>query len=356
MELRLVLEKVENNGLRKLAQPWSPSPSTPRAELLALLADELPLCPVEGADEPLGLDGAFLVVVDYLSDIRVLDLLLETSWLQHEAGRGTVTYRVTQKVMELPLRDARLLLGILLMATAEDLQRPMQAELEAAAFQGIVEIERASTPKGSVPAQARSGQSEPPRSSRASIPPGFSTTLESIRSLCQVEASSEAKGSFEAFLGASRPGSLTTAALQLDARNRDTHAVCLGKTACGVIDRSTVSVAKQLFLDYSAPLTNATSETERAKLKKTLSQALTLHGVPVKDADSVADVALELQEAPQFWSSEHPPPLPIVARELGSLLPDQLPTVLDLLYDVFYRDSFGSCRELHRALRRSSKP
>jgi hypothetical protein len=84
--------------------------------------------------------------------------------------------------------------------------------------------------------------------------------------------------------------------------------------------------------------------------RKRLTSSLTFFGIPAPDASALVAIALENGTFPDFYSDEAPPPFDPLRQELA-VAPDELAqSILQLMYDCFYRDQLDSVHVLADAV------
>lgn len=178
MNLAELLRRVEPSRLRQLGNLFQLEEDLPLLQLVDLAAQELPFCQTEEGGECIGIDGAYFVVADLINDMKTLDLLLETKWERREPNGAETSYFVDPGVQELSLSDARLLLALLSIATAEEDELGVPPELGNQKFAALVRSSLTQPAGSDVAPRPSQRPSQFPRSQRPSIPPGFSPTLE----------------------------------------------------------------------------------------------------------------------------------------------------------------------------------
>lgn len=361
MNLVELLRRVEPSRLRQLGKLFQLEDDLPLVELVDLAAQELPYCQTEEGGDCVGIDGAYFVVADLISDMKCLDLLLETKWERREPNGAITSYVVDPSVQETPLSDVRLLLALLSIATAEEDDLGMPAELSDSKFAALVRS-ALTQPAGSDMAPRPSQRpSQFPRSQRPSIPPGFSPTLESVR---PKRASTRPKAKpasndqhkittnrelVELVLTLPR-NSMIAAAFALGERGSDSHAVSVSNHGRVVLRRDQLGVVEQLFDDVSNSIPQLGNATERAEFEKRLAKNITFYGIRAADASAVVASAAELGRFPEFYSDERPPPLEQLRSEFSLVAKKAQAPALQLLFEVFYKNMCASVQSLQHSL------
>ncbi len=361
MNLAELLERVEPSRLRHLGKLFEFEDDAPLLALRDRVAQELPYCQTEQDGQCVGIDGAYFVVADLISDMTALDLLLETEWTRRDQSGTLIKYQVDRSVQDMSLADARLLLALLSIATCGEEELGIPAELSDERFAAVLRIDQSSN-AGSDPAPRPSQRpSQVPGSRRPSIPPGFSPTLESVR---PSRASSPPKAPRETpaqkKITANRElvelvltlprNSMIAAAFALSERGSDSHAVSVGSRGRVVLRRDQLGVVEQLFQDVSESIPTLVTPAERAEFEKQLAKNITFYGVRSSDAVAVVLTASEIGRFPEFYSDERPPPLEQVKSEFSLVSKRAQGSALQLLYDVFYKHCCATVQSLRHSL------
>lgn len=350
MELQTLLERVEPSRLKQLGTLFALGDDLTKNELVDWVSQELPFCQVEEDGACVGIDGAFYIAVDWVNDMMTLELLRETSWIRHETDGRVCRFFVTEDASNLSLKDARLLLGLLSVATYNDGELPLPYDLSSTRFAGVLRLERYSDPSVTKPrpSQCPSADAEV---TRPSIPPGMSETFDSMRPKRQSvrpEESSHARvdedqsdviaiepALIEYILTLPRH-SFISAAFALAERGARTHAVCVGPSGRAVLKRDTVEAAQRLYEDHRDSMPPPANQSATVSYRKRLTSNLTYFGIPAPDASALVAIALEAGEFPEFFSEEIPPPVRLFHRELMEAPEELAQPILQLMYDCFY--------------------
>ncbi len=359
MNLAELLRRVEPSRLRQLGKLFQLEEDLPVLELVDLAAQELPYCQTEEGGDCIGIDGAYFVVADLVSDMKSLDLLLETKWERREPNGAVTSYFVDPAIQEHSLFDVRMLLALLSIATAEEDELGVPPELNEAKFAAVVRS-ALTQPAGSDLAPRPSQRpSQFPRSHRPSIPPGFSPTLESVRPK-RASARPKEKAAAKQKLTANRElvelvltlprNSLIAAAFALSERGSDSHAVSVSSQGRVVLRRDQLGVVEQLFDDVSESIPQLGSSAERAEFEKQLAKNITFYGVRNADAIAVVASSTELGRFPEFYSDERPPPLEQVRGEFSLVAKKIHGPAVQLLFEVFYRNMCATVQSLQHSL------
>ena len=362
MHLSELLRHVESSRLRRLGELFQVEGELTNSELIELLADELPYCQTEHDGDCIGIDGAYFVVADLVTDIRALELLVDTKWQRIQPNGSMISYTVNQGAQELSLSDVRLLLALLALATSGELELSALPELNDARFAQVLSVTTTKAPAGSTPPRPSQRPSRLPGARRASIPPGFSPTLDGVRptrnSVPPVVGAASAAGGqpfannrdfVELILMLPR-NSVIAAAFALSERGAESHAVSIGSRGRILLRRDQLGVVEQLIDDVSETISRAASSDERNDVQKQLTKSLTFYGVKSADASAVVSSAIELGRFPEFYSDERPPPLEQVRCEFSLLGEGSQGFAVELLYDVFYRHCCATVESLRHSL------
>ena len=361
MNLVELLRSVEPSRLRQLGKLFQLEEDLALQPLVTLAAQELPFCQTEEDGDCVGIDGAYFIVADLISDMKALGLLLETKWERREPNGSVTAYVVAPAVQDLSLSDVRMLLAVLSIATSEEDELGVPAELSAPKFAALV-TSALTQPAGSDMAPRPSQRpSQFPRSQRPSIPPGFSPTLESVR---PKRASARSK---EKPASSSRPkittnrelvqlvltlprNSMIAAAFALSERGSDSHAVSVSNHGRVVLRRDQLGVVEQLFDDVSASIPQPSNTSERLEFEKQLAKNITFYGVRNSDAVAVVASASELGRFPEFYSEERPPPLEQLRSEFSLVSKKAQVPAMQLLFEVFYKNMCATVQSLQHSL------
>lgn len=359
MKLAELLKRVEPSQLRQLGKLFQLEDDLPLVALVNRVVQELPFCQTESDGDCVGIDGAYFIVADLVSDMTTLELLLETNWTRQEPGGAAYTFHVDRNVQELSLADARLLLALLSLATCGEDELGIPEELSDARFASVLRIEQTTKNGSEAPQRPSQRPSQLPGSRRPSIPPGFSPTLESVRPkrpsvppkapLAPRKKTTTNRELVELVLTLPR-NSMIAAAFALSERGSESHAVSVGTRGRVVLRRDQLGVIEQLFLDVSESIPQLATAAERAEFEKQLAKNITFYGVRSTDAAAVVSSATELGKFPEFYSDERPPPLEQVRSEFSLVTERAQAPALQLLYDVFYRHCCATVQSLSHSL------
>jgi hypothetical protein len=361
MELQTLLERVEPSRLKQLGTLLSLGEGLSKHELVDWVSQELPFCQVEEDGACVGIDGAFYIAVDWVNDMTTLELLRETDWSRREPSGRTVKFVVTEEAIDLSLKDARMLLALLSVATYGDAELPIPGELSGSHFSRVLhaeEIKSKAFRPSSRPSQIPPASSE---SRRPSIPPGFSQTFDSMRPVRQSVRPSSSIGAMpsddedgiitvepeliEYVLTLPRH-SLLAAAFALAERGARSHSVCLGRSGRAVISRDTLEAAQRLFEDHRDSAPPPANQDALLAYRKRLTTSFTYFGIPKPDASALVDITLEESKFPMFYSDQSPPEPGIVKRELAGAPEDLATPILQLMFDCFYCKQLADANEL----------
>lgn len=361
MHLSELLSRVEPSRLRNLTQLFEVSDDLSSGDIIEFISDELPYCQTEPEGDCIGLDGAHFIVADLISDMTALELLVERSWVRTEPDGRVITYHVDQSASELPLADVRLLLALLSIATSGDVEMEAPSELEDSRFASVLKVQMAKAPSVPPPMRPSQRPSRFPRERRPSIPPGFSPTLDSVRpgrnsvppgansSNSPRQTFSNDKELVESILMLPR-NSVIAAALALNERGHETHAVAVGARGRAILRKDQLKAAEQLFDDVADTLVRVRSPEERSEVEKQLTRSLTFYGVKSADAAAVVACGAEQGRFPEFYSDERPPPLEQVRGEFSMLTGRAHDSAMKLLYEVFYKHCAATADSLRSSL------
>ncbi|HMA97359.1 MAG TPA: hypothetical protein VKP30_31955 [Polyangiaceae bacterium] len=351
MELQTLLERVEPSRLKQLGTLFALGDDLTKNELVDWVSQELPFCQVEEDGACVGIDGAFYIAVDWVNDMMTLELLRETSWVRHEADGHVCRFVVTEEASNLSLKDARLLLGLLSVATYNNGELPLPLDLSSSRFAGVLRMDRHSDPAVTKPrpSQYPSADAEV---KRPSIPPGLSETFDSMRPSRQsvrpeasdrVQAAEEERSDVVAiepalieYILTLPRNSFISAAFALAERGARTHAVCVGPSGRAVLKRDTVEAAQRLYEDHRDSMPPPANQSATTSYRKRLTTSITFFGIPAPDASALVAIALEAGEFPEFFSDELPPPVRLFHRELVEAPEELARPILQLMYDCFY--------------------
>lgn len=350
MELQTLLERVEPSRLKQLGNLFALGDDLTKNELVDWVCQELPFCQVEEDGACVGIDGAFYIAVDWVNDIMTLELLRETAWVRRETDGRARRFVVTEQAADLSLKDARLLLALLSVATYNDGELPVPPDLSSPRFAKALRSESFSelpTARQMRPSQFPSMASD---AKRPSIPPGLSTTFDSMRPKRQSvrpgpsdsPADEDQSGVIavepaliEYILTLPRQ-SITSAAFALAERGAKHHAICVGPSGRAVLKRDTVEAARRLYEDHRDSVPPPANSGATTSYRKRLTSSLTFFGIPPADASALVSIALETGEFPEFYSDELPPPVRLFHRELLEAPEELVRPILRLMYDCFY--------------------
>jgi len=359
MNLADLLRRVEPSQLRQLGKLFQLEDGLPLPQLVELAVQELPFCQVDEGGECLGIDGAYLVIADLVSDVKTLDVLLETKWERREPNGAVITYVVDPAVQEMALADVRLLLAFLSIATSEEDELGVPSELGEPRFTAVVRSQLTQPAGSDLAPRPSQRPSQIPRTQRPSIPPGFSPSLESVRPKRSSGRPKE-KPASKSKITANRElvelvltlprNSMIAAAFALSERGCESHAVSVGNQGRVVLRRDQLGVVEQLFDDVSESIPQLETDTERAEFEKQLAKNITFYGVRGPDALAVVSSATELGRFPEFYSDERPPPLEQVRSEFSLVTKKAQGPALQLLYEAFYKNMCATVQSLQHSL------
>jgi hypothetical protein len=350
MDLQTLLERVEPSRLKQLGSLLALGESLTKTELVDWVSQELPFCQVEEDGACVGIDGAFYIAVDWVSDISTLELLRDCEWTRHQPDGKLITFRVTDEITDISVGDGRLLLALLAVATYNDGEMPIPRALLSARYQRFITVEETTA----VHAGGRPSQipGEAPPSQRPSIPPGMSPTFDSMRPQRQsvipsagasVEPSTQLDPALIEWLLTLPRHSVISAAFALAERGADSHVIAVGPTGGrAVISADAVEAAERLFEDHRDSMPPPSQADAMVSYRKRLITALSFFGIGASDASSLVALTTDLQTFPDFWSSANPPPKALARRELTDCPEELVPAAARLLYDVFYSEQFDS--------------
>ena len=365
MELQTLLERVEPSRLKQLGSLFCLGDELSKAELVDWVSQELPFCQVEEDGACVGIDGAFYIAVDWVNDMMTLELLRESTWLREESSGRVRRFVIADEASELSLTDARMLLGLLAVATYNQGELPIPAELNAARYAKAVRIEEVKRTAGSPstrPSQRAAAEADDALDTqRPSIPPGFSETFDSMRPTRQsVRPASAAVGgedNDESGVIAVEPAgieyvltlprhSLISCVFALAERGAQNHAVCFDKSSRAILTRDAVEAAKRLYDDHRDSMPPPANHEALVSYRKRLTSSLTFFGIPKPDASALVSIAMELGQFPEFYSDECPPPVKLVRAELKEAPEELSEAILQLMYDCLYREQLSSAAAL----------
>jgi hypothetical protein len=351
MELQTLLERVEPSRLKQLGNLLALGDDLTKNELVDWVCQELPFCQVEEDGACVGIDGAFYIAVDWVNDIMTLELLRETAWVRREADGRVRRFVVTEQAADLSLKDARLLLALLSVATYNEGELAVPADLSSTRFAKALRSETFSelpTARQMRPSQFPNVASA---AKRPSIPPGMSATFDSMRP----KRHSVRPSSSESPAGQEEPPlainvepalieyiltlprqSIVAAAFALAERGARSHAICVGPSGRAVLKRDTVEAARRLYEDHRDSVPPPANSGATTSYRKRLTSSLTFFGIPAADASALVAIALETGEFPEFYSDELPPPVRLFHRELLEAPEELVRPILRLMFDCFY--------------------
>lgn len=367
MELQTLLERVEPSRLKQLGTLFCLGDGLSKAELVDWVSQELPFCQVEEDGACVGIDGAFYIAVDWVSDMMTLELLRETPWVREEPHGRRRRFVITEDASDLSLTDARMLLGLLAVATYNQGELPIPAELSAARYSKALRIVEDSKSRGGSPS-TRPSQRPAANSdtNRPSIPPGFSETFDSMRPKRQsvrpesnpaVTDDDEQSGVIavepaliEYVLTLPRH-SFISSVFALAERGARTHALCCGKSGRAILKRDAVEAAERLYQDHRDSMPPPANQEALTSYRKRLTSSLTFFGIPTPDASALVAIALELGRFPEFYSDEAPAPVQLLRAELAQAPEELTEPILQLMYDSLYWDQLSSVSALANEIR-----
>ncbi len=363
MELQTLLEKVEPSRLKQLGTLFCLGDGLTKAELVDWVCQELPFCQVEEDGACVGIDGAFYIAVDWVNDMTTLELLRETLWVREAPYGSTRRFVITEEASDLSLTDARMLLGLLAVATYNQGELPIPADLSSSRYGKALRIEEVTAPNttpSTRPSQRPEATSD---NHRPSIPPGFSETFDSMRpkrhSVRPASNASVLDDEEQSGIIAIEPAlieyaltlprhSLVSAAFALAERGARTHSVCFGKSGRAVLKRDAVEAAQHLYEDHRDSVPPPANQDAMNAYRKRLTTSLTFFGIPIPDASALVAIALELGTFPEFYSELSPPPMLLLRDELAQAPDELIEAILQLMYDSLYWDQLDSAAALTR--------
>lgn len=350
MELQTLLERVEPSRLKQLGNLFALGDDLTKNELVDWVCQELPFCQVEEDGACVGIDGAFYIAVDWVNDIMTLELLRETPWVRQEAGNHVKRFVVTEAAADLSLKDARLLLALLSVATYNEGELPIPLDLSSARFANALRQETLSelpTARQMRPSQFPNAASD---ATRPSIPPGLSETFDSMRpkrhsvhpgsSDCPQEDDKSGVIAVEPalieYLLTLPRNSLIAGAFALAERGARSHSICVGPSGRAILKRDTVDAARRLYEDHRDSVPPPNNNGANNSYRKRLTTSLTFFGIPAADASALVTIALEGSAFPEFYSDELPPPVRAFHKELLEAPEELVRPILRLMFDCFY--------------------
>jgi hypothetical protein len=357
MDLQTLLERVEPSRLKQLGSLLALGESLTKTELVDWVSQELPFCQVEEDGACVGIDGAFYIAVDWVSDIMTLELLRDCEWIRHQPDGKLIHFHVTDEINDISVGDARLLLALLSVATYNDGELPIPKVLLSGRYERFLKVEETTA----VHAGGRPSQlpGEAPPSQRPSIPPGMSATFDSMRPqrhsvLPSADASSNPAERMDPalieWLLTLPRHSVISAAFALAERGADCYVIAVGPTGGrAVISSDAIEAAERLFEDHRDSMPPPSHNDAMVAYRKRLVSALSFFGIDSSDASSLVALTTDLQAFPDFWSRANPPPKALARRELQDCPEELAPAAARLLYDVFYADQFDSVDALMSA-------
>lgn len=361
MELQTLLERVEPSRLKQLGSLFSLGDGLSKTELVDWVSQELPFCQVEEDGACVGIDGAFYIAVDWVNDMMTLELLRETPWVRDEANGRTRRFIITEDASDLSLKDARMLLGLLSVATYNGGELPIPADLSDERFSRALLVEEVSAAKASPSTRPSQRPPGAPELRRPSIPPGFSETFDSMRpkrqsvtpdpnetGIDEVDQSgiiSVEPALIEYVLTLSRH-SIISAAFALAERGARSHSVCVGPSGRAVLNRDTVEPARRLYEDHRESVPPPTNQDAVTSYRKRLTSSLTFFGIAASDASALVTIALEQGAFPDFYSEECPPPTSLLRKELAEAPEELVDPILQLMFETFYSGELETVAQL----------
>ncbi len=355
MELSALLHRGEPARLRELGKLFGYDDRS-RAELLSALEEELPYCQIDDEGDCIGIDGALFVAADLVADLGTLELLLETPWERAEPNGVLHTYKVLPGVEELSLRKARLLLGMLAVATFGEAELPIPPGLDADRFPGVLESAVTRTGRPSERPRNSQSPSAPPRKRMPSIPPGFSPSLDSQRPPpgsvppgARAEKKAPADWRLVEHVLTLPRESLVAAAFALRERDLEETSVCVGAGRRALLPTDALEVTERLWSDHSDSIPPPSSSDARGSALKRIAKSLCFYGISEAEGAEVLAVAAALGRFPSFWSQQKPPPVTALTVELSETDFALQPLVVELLFEVFYRERYPDVSTLSSA-------